>query len=75
MTMNGPKLCKNLVAATGLPTVPVENELARLLGEAGLDPSRVTLEELREMMANYLQDIMLSINELGLLDYNSEVGA
>ena len=75
MTMNGQKLCKNLVAATGLPTVPVENELSRLLEAAGLDPSCFTLEELREMMANYLQDIMLSINELDLLDYNSEVGA
>ena len=73
--MDGQKLCKNLVAATGLPTDFADNELNRLLKEAGLDPSRVTLDELRTLMANYLQDVMLSISDLGFLDYNSEVGA
>ncbi len=75
MTKTGQELVSNIVSATGLPQGPAETELSRILNEAGLDPARATLDEIRTVMANYLQDVLSSVCDLSLFDYDSEVGA
>lgn len=75
MTKKGRELISNLTSATGLPKTAVDKELSRILNEAGLDPAHVTLDEIRTVMANYLQDVLSSACDLSLFDYDSEVGA
>jgi len=67
MTTKGRELFSNLISATGLPKAAVEKELSRVLAESGVDPEGVTLDELRTIMANYLQDVILSVGDLDLL--------
>lgn len=57
----GNKLAKAVVAATGLPQAPVEREFNSLLEKHGKNPESLTLEELREVMADYLQTVFLEM--------------
>jgi hypothetical protein len=61
--MTGLKLLKDIAAATGLPNEGVENELDRLVLAAGIKKENLTLDDLREVLANYLQDILLSAQQ------------
>jgi len=56
----GKKLLQDLAQATGLPDQMVENELSSLVHAAGLTTEEVTLESMREILANYVQDILLA---------------
>ncbi len=58
--MQGEELLETLVAATGLPACGADRELLRVIKEADLDPSIITLDRLREILANYLQDVLLN---------------
>lgn len=58
----GNNLAKTVVAATGLPQDPVEREFNSLLERHGKNPDSLTLEELREVMAEYLQMVFLEMN-------------
>lgn len=55
----GESLLKQLISQTGLPTEGVENELDRLIEKAGLQKENITLDDLRLVLADYLQDILL----------------
>ena len=55
----GNALLKTVVAHTDLPNDPVERELQRLIEKAGLNPENVTIEDLRSILAEYLQDVLL----------------
>lgn len=57
----GNTLAKAVVAATGLPQDPVEREFNNLLEKHGKNPESLTLEELREVMADYLQTVFLEM--------------
>ena len=57
----GNKLAKAVVVATGLPQDPVEREFNSLLEKHGKNPESLTLEELREVMADYLQTVFLEM--------------
>lgn len=57
----GNNLAKTVVAATGLPQDPVEREFNSLLAKHGKNPEDLTLEELREVMAEYLQIVFLEM--------------
>lgn len=57
----GNKLAKAVVAATGLPQDPVEREFNSLLEKHGKNPESLTLDELREVMADYLQTVFLEM--------------
>ena len=59
----GATLLKEVTQATGLPNEPVEQELKRLVTAAGLDESAITLDDLRAVLAEYLQDVMLEVQE------------
>lgn len=58
----GKNLSETLIAATGLPTEPVEREFQSLLNKNGKSAEDLTLEELREVMAEYLQTVFLELN-------------
>ena len=59
----GNKLFHTVVEATGLPTDPVNCELAKLLQKQGVSPDTMTLDDLREVLADYLQDTLLEAKE------------
>lgn len=56
------KLTQTLISATGLPETPVERELLSLLERNGKSPDTLTLDELREVMAEYLQIVFLELH-------------
>lgn len=56
-------LSKTVIAATGLPHNLIEREFHSLLSKYGKNPETLTLDELREMMAEYLQIVFLEIKE------------
>ena len=47
----GDKLLNQISEATGLPENLVNDELSRLVSEAGKEPSEATLEDLRDILA------------------------
>ena len=57
--MEGMSLLRSIVEATGLPSEAVDREIQRLLQTRGLDPETLTMEDLREVLALYLQDVLL----------------
>jgi hypothetical protein len=59
----GEALLADVTGSTGLPEELVTKELTRLISNAGLSRDAVTLDDLREILADYLQDIMLELAE------------
>ncbi|WP_374076588.1 hypothetical protein [Bdellovibrio bacteriovorus] len=57
----GDTLAKTVIAATGLPQDPVEREFNALLEKYGKSPETLTIDELREVMAEYLQIVFLEM--------------
>ena len=56
-------LFKTVVQATGLPEKPISNELESLITKNGLNCEDLTLDELREVMAEYLNTVFLEMIE------------
>lgn len=56
-------LTDTLIEATGLPQDPVEREFNKLLERYGKTHEELTLEELREVMADYLNLVFLELAE------------
>ncbi|HEX7674413.1 MAG TPA: hypothetical protein VF412_09585 [Bdellovibrio sp.] len=56
-------LFKTVVEATGLPETPVSKELQTLVTENGFNPEELTIDELREVMAAYLNQVFLEMIE------------
>lgn len=59
----GDKLFRQVTEATGLPKEEITNELAGLLTAAGFHPENMTLDDLRAVLAEYVQDILLAAKE------------
>lgn len=59
----GNDLFGKVTGATGLPTDLVCDELERLLTQEGIKPEEMTLEDLRKVLANYVQDVLLAAKE------------
>lgn len=57
--MEGARLLSEVTEATGLPNDLVGDELSRLLASAGLSQETLTLDDLREVLAAYLQDVIV----------------
>ena len=57
--MRGYHLFNTIIGATDLPNEPVRRELEGLLLAAGKSPETLTLEDLREVLADYLQTVLL----------------
>lgn len=56
-------LFDKVVQNTGLPEDLISDELSQLLKGAGINKSDVTLDELRDVISNYLQDVLLKAKE------------
>lgn len=63
--LNGTALIETLIQASGLPPESLSHELERLLDERGIHPSEVTLEDVRLILANYLQDTLVEAKQSG----------
>lgn len=61
--MRGTELLNELSNATGLPDELIGEELSRLISSAGKSTDNVTLDDLREMLAAYLQDVLLEAKD------------
>lgn len=57
--MNGLGLLRQLIEATGLPPESIEIELRALIAKAGFSPDTLTLDQVRELLALYLQDALV----------------
>jgi hypothetical protein len=55
----GENLIGDVADATGLPSELISKELCTLLEKAGIHPTQTTLEDLRAILAEYVQDILL----------------
>lgn len=62
-SVRGTALINELSHATGLPDDLIGEELSRIIASAGKSTSEVTLDELREMLAAYLQDVLIEAKE------------
>ena len=59
--MEGLALLRVLIQSTGLPMDAVEREIKRLLQARNLRPEDLTLEDVREILAFYLQDVLTEV--------------
>ncbi len=55
----GEGLIEELKTSTGLPQDLLGAELERLILAAGLEPQNLTLDDLRAIIAEYLQDVFI----------------
>lgn len=59
----GNELFETVVAETELPDSPIRNELTELLVARGCDPQSLTLDQLRDVLADYLQTILVQAKD------------
>ena len=59
----GERLLTDLAHATGLPSNLVTDELGRLLQNAGLEKAEITLDDLRAILADYMQEVLLAARD------------
>jgi hypothetical protein len=55
----GEKLVSQVSSATGLPHELIAEELDKLIHAAGIQRDSVTLEDLRRILSDYVQDILV----------------
>ncbi len=59
----GNKLFSQVTELTGLPEELISEELKTLLEAKGVVPEQVTMESLREALADYLAQVALQVEE------------
>lgn len=59
----GKQLMETVIEGTGLPDSMVRDEFQNLLDKHGLTAESLTLDDLRRVMADYLQDVFLEIKK------------
>jgi hypothetical protein len=52
-----------IIQLTGLPSAAVKQELEKLILSRGLDPENLSSENIREILAIYMQDTLLGLKE------------
>ena len=57
----GEALIKTVIDSTGIPSDSMAKELDRLIAKAGLQKETLTLDEMRAILAEYLQDTLLDL--------------
>ncbi len=67
------EIFNQIVEFTGLPKEEIASELTEILASQGLNPATITMEQLREAMTEYLQDVLLEVKKqiLSPVDGNS----
>lgn len=61
----GTLLFETIIDETNLPDPVISNEFTSLLEKHGKNPDTMTLEDLREVLASYLQEVFLEVKEVG----------
>lgn len=61
--MTGRQLFEILIHATGLPEQSCSREVERLLTKSHRDVETLTIEDLRDVLADYLQDVLVETKE------------
>ena len=61
--MDGLGLLRFLVESTGLPPESLEKELNQLLKDNNLNAETLTLDQVRDVLALYLQDVLIEAKE------------
>ncbi len=59
----GEELFGQVTDATGLPKDAIAGELERLLNAAGVGRTDMTLDDLRRILSEYVQDVLLAAKE------------
>ncbi len=59
----GRDLIEQVTNATGLPQELVQKELIRNIKKEGLDPDNLSLDELRVVLAEYLQEVFVNAKD------------
>ncbi len=59
----GHSLLETLILATGLPEGEIRSELQNLMSKHGKTAETVTVADLREMMTEYLQDVLIAAKD------------
>ena len=59
----GEELLAQIATATGLPAELVKGELLKLIEAAGLQSGTATLEDVRAVLAEYVQDVLLEAKD------------
>lgn len=59
-SMNGKDLIDTLTQSSDVPPELISTELRRLLEQNHIAENQVTLDQLRELLAEYLQDVFIS---------------
>jgi hypothetical protein len=60
---SGKELISQIASNTGLPEDTMRKELGSLIEGSGLDPNIVTLDDLRRVLADYAQEVLLSAKQ------------
>lgn len=63
MKSQGRNLLSHIAANTGLPEDLMTKELGSLVEGAGLDSNVVSLDDLRRVLAEYMQEILLAAKD------------
>lgn len=61
--MQGLALLKILIESTGLPPEAVEKELNRILAKGNFQREELTLDDVRELLSVYLQDVLMEAKQ------------
>lgn len=61
--IKGKELLELLASQTGLPQNLIERELKALLHKHGKDSSKATIEDIRELLVDYLQEVLLKAKD------------
>ncbi len=56
--MDGLDLLRFLIESTGLPQESLEMELKKLIAQRGFEPGTLTLDQIRDVLSDYLQDAL-----------------
>lgn len=56
-----PNLLDHVIQLTGIPSDMVKRELKHILETKGIDGKKLTLEQLRSVVASYLREIMSGV--------------
>ena len=59
----GKKLIQEITQSTGLPENLIQDELTTLLTSAGIQPDNATLDDLRRILAEYMQEVLVAAKE------------
>jgi hypothetical protein len=59
----GDELFNQVTEATGLPQEWIANELGNLLAAAGVERSELTIDDLRRVLSDYVQDVLLQAHD------------